>query len=214
MGHPRTTNALLLCGAFGSLLFMLVFLLDGATRPDYNPIYHPVSALSLGERGWIQTANFLIAGLLLTAFAIGIRRALRPGSGAVWGPFWLSLFGIGLFFSGVFPMDPMQNYPPGAPSGVLTDVSSAHLIHDVFGIVVFLSLPLACFAFARAFAKRARPWWAIYSLLTGLVTLVLFFYYGMAWENDSEAGGLLQRAMLMTGLVWMTLVALRLRKPA
>ncbi len=205
------TKFLLGCGIVGSILFVLVFLIDGTTRIGYDPMYHPVSALSLSDRGWIQITNFIVAGLLMTAFAVGLRRSLYPGHGARWSPLLLGLFGISLVFSGIFVMDPMQEYPPGAPAGTFSEgVSWQHDAHDAFGIVVFASLPIACFVLARGFGKSSRRGWALYSILTGLVMFVLFFIFGTMWENDSPFGGFIQRIMLMTGFVWITLVATHL----
>ena len=76
----------LACGVIGPLFFILVFLIEGATRMDYNPLRHPVSSLSYGDLGWMQAANFIITGSLLLAFAIGLRRTLRLSKGSVWGP--------------------------------------------------------------------------------------------------------------------------------
>lgn len=209
--QPRVTRTLLGCGAVGAVLFVLIFLLDGATRPGYDPVYHPVSALSLGNRGWIQIANFVLTGLLMVAFAVGLRRALYPGRGALWGPLLFGAFGLSLVCSGIFVMDPMQEYTPGAPAGIPQDVSWHHIVHDVFGIIVFLSLPIACFVFARRFAaKPARLGWTAYSLITGLALLMLLVAFGTAWENDSPVGGLIQRAMLIVGLGWVALVAVYL----
>ena len=70
------TTALLVCGAIAGPLFVIAFLIEGATRADYNPLRHPVSSLALGDNGWTQTANFIITGLLMLAFAVGLRRAL------------------------------------------------------------------------------------------------------------------------------------------
>ncbi|WP_218839237.1 DUF998 domain-containing protein [Evansella halocellulosilytica] len=209
----RLTICLLRCGMVGSIMFVIVFLVDGATRIGYDPIYHPVSALSLGDRGWIQVVNFIIAGLLMIAFAVGLRRALFPGHGAKWGPLLFGLFGLSLLFSGVFVMDPMKGYPPGAPSGVYSDGTSwHHTVHDAFGIVVFTSLPIACFVIARRFTKSARRSWSIYSTLTGFVMIVLFFIFGTLWESDSPFSGLIQRIMLIVGFLWTTLVAIYLIK--
>lgn len=211
----RITRVLLACGTVATIMFVLVFLIDGATRSGYDPVYHPVSALSLGERGWIQVMNFILSGLLMTAFAVGMRRAMRSGKGALWGPLWIGLFGVGLVFSGLFDMDPMQNYPPGAPSGIPSEVSQHHVIHDIWGLVVFLSLPLAILVVSRKFFKSpTNLGWAIYSLLVGLATLILVFIYGTAWENDSPVGGLIQRATLITGLSWVFLFSIHLRNSA
>src|SRR5581483_3301894 len=81
--QPLVLRLLLACGAIGPLLFIVVFLIEGVTRADYNPLRYPVSSLSIGDLGWIQAANFLMVGLLLCAFAIGLRRVLSGSRGAV-----------------------------------------------------------------------------------------------------------------------------------
>ncbi|WP_211279063.1 DUF998 domain-containing protein [Sutcliffiella halmapala] len=200
-------------GIVGSTMFVFVFLLDGATRIGYAPLYHPVSALSLGDRGWVQITNFIIAGLLMVAFAVGLRRSLYPGHGARWGPLLLGIFGVSLVFSGIFVMDPMQGYPLGAPSGIHTvGVSWHHHAHDVFGIFVFTSLPIACFVLARRFSKSASRGWTMYSMLTGMVMVVLLMFFGTLWENDHHFAGLIQRMMLVVGFTWITLMAAHLYK--
>jgi hypothetical protein len=71
-------RALLVCGVIAGPLFIVGFLIEGALTPDYDPLRHPVSSLALGPFGWTQTANFMIAGLLTLAFAIGLIRL--PGA--------------------------------------------------------------------------------------------------------------------------------------
>jgi hypothetical protein len=57
------SEALLMTGMVAAVVFVAVLLFEGARRPGYSPIYHTGSALSLGARGWIQTAS--AAGLVL-----------------------------------------------------------------------------------------------------------------------------------------------------
>jgi hypothetical protein len=209
--HARATRRLLACGAVGGPLFVVVLLLDGATRRGYDPAAHAVSQLSLGDRGWLQTANFVITGLLMTAFAAGLRRALRPGRGALWGPLLAGVFGLALLGSGVFVMDPMRGYPPGAPAGFPPDVSWHHTLHDSLGVVVFTTLPLACLVLARRFATEPGGLgWAAYSAATAVVMLALLVAFGAAWETGGDAAGLLQRAMIAAGWGWVALLAVRL----
>ena len=82
------TKTLLACGAIAGPLFVLVFLLEGATRANYDPLRHPVSSLALGDYGWVQSANFVAAGLLTLAFSVGLRRALRPPRARPGGRSW------------------------------------------------------------------------------------------------------------------------------
>lgn len=117
------TKTLLTCGAIAGPLFVSVFLLDGAVRANYDPLRHPVSSLALGDSGWTQTANFLVAGLLTLAFAAGLRRAFRPLKGSRWGPLLVGVWAIGLLGAGIFVTDPVSGYPLGT-----TD----QLTHSVF----------------------------------------------------------------------------------
>jgi hypothetical protein len=70
------TKALLVCGAVAGPLFMVAWLAQGAARANYDPLQHPISSLSIAERGWMQIASFIITGLLILAFSrSGSRRA-------------------------------------------------------------------------------------------------------------------------------------------
>jgi hypothetical membrane protein len=96
------TRSLLACGVIGPPLFVLVFLIEGATRPGYNPWRNWVSELSLGELGLMQIANFVVFGLLALGFAIGLRQVLRIGRGSLWGPILVAAFGLCLILAGIF----------------------------------------------------------------------------------------------------------------
>jgi hypothetical protein len=59
-----TTKLYLLLGVGAAVVFVAVVLIEGALRSGYNPVYHTGSELELGERGWIQRANFFVVGLV------------------------------------------------------------------------------------------------------------------------------------------------------
>ncbi len=63
----RVTSRLLACGAVAGPLFVAVFTAEGATRKSYDAMREPVSALALGDRGWMQRANFVGTGGLMLA---------------------------------------------------------------------------------------------------------------------------------------------------
>jgi hypothetical membrane protein len=196
------TRLLLGCGVVGAVLFVVTFLIDGATRPGYRPLYHPVSALALGARGWVQTSNFVATGVLMIAAAAGTRRALD----VVFGPAFLAPFGVGLVVSGVFTMDPMRGYPPGTEPGTPAILSRRHKVHDAFGFVVFASLAAAAIAFGLALEGD----WKIYSFATAALIIVLIIVFVIAWERDGPRMGLVQRLMVLVGWTWIALLCLSL----
>ena len=209
------TKALLAGGVLAGPLFTLGWAVEGATRPGYDPLRHPVSSLELGDFGWTQRANFLVAGGLTLASAVGLRRALPPPGGSTWGPLLVGAHAIGLLGAGIFVTDPVSGYPPGTP-GRLQGYGSVHAaLHDLFSVGTFVGLPAACLVFARHFAGRGQRGWAVYSAATGLVFLAGFVLASMAFgqvEPLVAFGGLFQRATVTLGLAWLTLLTVHLRR--
>jgi len=101
------SSAFASAGLVGALGFVVVFILDGATRPGYSARRHPVSALALGKRGWLQTTNFVVAGVLVIVGSVGLLLA-APGLGTRVGAVAVAVVGIGLVGSGLFRMDAMR----------------------------------------------------------------------------------------------------------
>ncbi|QSB16892.1 DUF998 domain-containing protein [Natronosporangium hydrolyticum] len=210
MNRFSSVRPLLFCGALAPPVFVVVFLVAGALRAGYDPTYHPVSALSLGGLGWLQITSFVVTGLLLLAFAVGLRRVMRPGPGSRWAPVLIGMVGVSLVASGVFVMDPIPTFPPGTTS-IPEPATWHHTLHDLAGAGVFGLLPIACFVMARWFGSRpGRPGWMWYSLVTGVAMIVLLIAFGTAYEADHAASGLVQRAQIIVGWAWISLVALRL----
>ncbi|WP_193596914.1 DUF998 domain-containing protein [Microbacterium sp. YJN-G] len=74
------SRALLGALAVTGPLWAAVSLIQAFTRPGFDLSRHPLSMLSLGDLGWLQIANFIVAG----ALAIIGARGLPPGSAARW----------------------------------------------------------------------------------------------------------------------------------
>ena len=206
------TRLLLLCGALAGPCFTIVWFIQGLTRSGYDPMRYAISSLSVGELGWIQIANFLITGSLIFAFSVALRQILRGPSGSVWGPVLVGLVGVGLIGAGLFVSDPLNGYPPGTPL-IPTQRTTHGILHDLFGVPVFLGLPIACFVFARLFARRGEHNWAWYSSLSGIGMFAVFLVARLGFRllptyPDLAANfGLLQRLTLIIGFTWLTLLA-------
>ncbi|HEY7418803.1 MAG TPA: DUF998 domain-containing protein [Ktedonobacteraceae bacterium] len=204
--QPVVIRLLLACGVIGPLLFIVVFLILGATRPHYSAWYNVVSSLSQGEGGWMQITNFIVCGALMLGFAIGLRRALRAGRGSTWGPILLSIFGLCLIGAGIFVTDPLLGYPPGAPS-----TPTVHgTLHNLLSLIVFATLIAACFVLARRDAANpVGRGWAFYSVATGILVAVFFVLTDVVALLGGPAG-LIQRICIILGWGWLSLLAIRL----
>jgi hypothetical protein len=188
-------NRLALCGVIAGPLFVLTFLINGIAVADYSPLRHPVSSLQLAS--WVQSANFIVAGALVVAFAVGTRLGF-------WGSLFIGLVGLGLVGSGIFTTDPVSGYPPGSPA--VSEYTWHGLVHDLFAIPTFVGWPIACFVLARRF----RPW---YSIASGVAFTVMFVLTNAAFAQTPglvEFGGLFQRLTIIIGFTWLTLLALHL----
>jgi hypothetical membrane protein len=209
----RQTNRLLLaCGVIGPVLFTLMYLIEGATRPGYNAWQQAISALSLSEQGWMQIVNFMVCGLLILGFGVGLRQTLGEGKNAKWGSLLVGAVGAGLFISGIFVTDPAQGYPPGIPAGPALPTTLHGAIHFFIGaIAVFGLLPASCWVLAQRFAHTLH--WgkagAIYSIVTGILMLAFFVAFAIAGKYHGPAG-LFERISIMLGMFWIVLFATRL----
>ena len=169
----RVTRSLLGYGLLAGPVYVGVSLAQAFTRDGFDITRHAWSLLANGPYGWIQIANLAVTGLMVIAFAVGLRRALRPGRGARWAPRLVTVYGLGMVAAAVFRADPAMGFPAGTPDGPGT-VSWHGILHLVTAGIGFLCLIAACFVVASRYAAEGRRGWAAYSRVTGVVFLAGF----------------------------------------
>ena len=155
-------------GIAGPIIFGVVGLVQSVLRQDHNLVAHPISALAAGPSGWVQNVNFLLFGLLMIAYAVGLHLGVRPSRWGVVGVAFLVLSGIGLVWGGVFPA---------------TDSAGAfdenRVLHIPGFIMTFLGGGIGLVVISRRMARDPR--WksvATYALATGITMLVLILVGG------------------------------------
>jgi len=217
MSESRATRALLTCGAAGPVLFLLLFHLDAVTRPGYELLRHGPSLLMTGDRGTLQVLNFVLAGLLALACAVGLRRTITHGRAATWGPRLMAVYGIGVICTALFRTDPEEGYPPGTPTDRLPGTnypSTWHsTLHTPSVILLFASATATCFVFARRFATEpgGRPWAAcLVAIGVAAPTMLALGISISAIPALTTLDGILGRAIIPLGFIWATLIPLRL----
>ncbi|MFF9363863.1 DUF998 domain-containing protein [Streptomyces griseoluteus] len=198
---PLTTRALLACGAVAGPLFLGVGVVEGLTRTGFDFSRNAISQLSLGSLGWIQIATFVVTGVLVTAGAVGLRRAIGP----TWAPRLVGVFGASFLLAGVFTADPGAGFPGGTPDGPAR-LSGHGTVHMLSGTVGYLALCAAFFVLARHFATQGRPGWALAYRILPLGVLAGFAGSAATVAAFTAAAGL--------GLLALTAAIARLAGPA
>lgn len=189
-------------GVIGPAIFVAVFLLEGWIRPGYNPMAEYVSALSLGGRGWVQIANFVLFGALLFGFTRAVAAEFSTGKASRWGLILLTVISACYFFSGPFVMD---------PASALRDEMTVHgMIHGILGALAFVLMPITIFVFLRRF--RSDPKWHFLSGWTlglGILCAAVDIYFSIISKipilmtSQSPLIGLIQRGVIVPFMIWV-----------
>jgi hypothetical protein len=204
-GAPPS-RLLLGCGVLAGPLYLAVGILQGFLRPGFDFARHPLSVLANGPGGWVQTANFVITGLLVLAAAVGFQRVLGPKSRAV--SWFLGAYGGSMLVASVFHADPMDGFPIGTPVGPPTSISPSGIVHFAAGGLGFVSLGISCLFAARAMSHRDSRSLARLSLLSGLIVLVGFF--SVAIPNASPVLGIW--IAVVVGWAWLAILSRHLSR--
>ncbi|WP_405940931.1 DUF998 domain-containing protein [Streptomyces sp. NBC_00207] len=181
-------------------LFLGAAVVQGLARDGFDFTRNAFSQLALGESGWVQTVNFLLAGALLTAGAAGLRRMLGGDAGGTWGPVLIGVFGVSFWAAAAFPADVGAGFPAGAPdSTVLSGHGAAHM---AAGMIGYLALCAAFVVLSRPLAARGHRGWAMASRLVPVAVLAGFMASAASVLAFTAGAGL--------GLLSLTAVTARL----
>jgi hypothetical protein len=198
------TRALLACGAVAGPLYVTVTMVQALTRAGFDLRQHRFTLLTTGDLGWVHQANMLLVGVLTVLLAIGVRRVLRTGRGAVWGPRLLGLFGAAYIVGGALTADPVVGFPPGTtPEAVHTTWQGA--VQNASRGASSLLLIAASLVIAGWFAAEGRRGWAwVYGAAIPAVFAALAAV-GFAIGVNPAAP-----AFLATPWIWVTALAAHL----
>jgi hypothetical protein len=180
---------------FGSVLISLSvleydFMLGIGWHPVTNPAGAWPSGLALGPYGPAQVANFVVSGLLLAFFSLGLQLGTKDGHSPPLGPAFLFVAGTAMMLMG-FETDPIRRIGPRSLHG---------LIHDAAFVIFVLAFLAALFSLWRKF--ELVPRWrghARYTLATGMLTVLLLLLPGVAYY-----------LFIVVLLAWIEVTAIRL----
>ena len=203
----RAVRSLLYCGMIAGPFYLTVGLIQAFLREGFDLARHPLSVLANGPGGWVQTANFVVTGLLVLTAAAGFRRVLgKQSRGVTW---FLGGFGVAMIVAAIFPADPVDGFPPGTPEGFPTSISTTGLVHFIAGAFGFTCLAISCFFAAWGMYRRNVSSLALLSLLSGLA--VVFGFFGGIVLPVGILGIWLA---VVVGWAWLGVMSLRLSRMA
>jgi hypothetical protein len=174
-------------------LWAAVSLAQVATRDGFDLMRHPLSLLSTGSLGWVQIANFVVAGLLMMVGAASL--------GGKWAPRLVSAAGFGMIAAGLLVMDPGGGFPAGHDE-VPTTMTWHAIGHMVAGTVTFTMLIAACYVLAKRATSRGP---AVAAVISGTALLT-----GWMWAMSGGTAGTLTLAVgAITAMLYVSWTALR-----
>ena len=186
--RPLTPTVLLVAGC-GGVLFIATYIVLGFLTPGYNSLHDTISALELTPFRLAQQINFLVFGVLLCMFALGLRREMQQGFGSVLIPLIQFLDGLAVIGDAVF----IRPVP--------------HLVCD---LLAFNAALCVLFLFGWRF-RRDPHWrgWTAYSILTAIAMMALLLGFGMANHLGGPAG-LMEKLATVVRTSWSVLFVVRL----
>jgi hypothetical protein len=189
----RVTKSLLGYGVIAGPFYVVVSLAQALTRDGFDLTRHSWSLLSNGDLGWLQITNFILTGLMVLAFAVGLARAQKGR----WAPALIGVYGASLIAAGVLRADPSSGFPVGTADGPGA-VSWHGLGHFAAGGIGFLCLIAACFVVARRLPRGL----ALFSRVTGVGFLAGFV--GIASGSGNPVTVLAFVAAVLLAWAWLS----------
>ena len=197
------TRQLLRWGTIAGPFYLTLGVGQGLLREGFSFERHPLSVLANGSSGWIQTANFALAGLMVIAAVAGFRRLQAPAPGA-W-TWFLGAYGMGMILAAIFPADPVDGFPPGTPEGFPSSISTTGLIHFIVGALTFTLLGISGLCAAWAMRRWAASLAGL-SLFSG-VSVLGGFFGGIALPIGVAGIWF----AVIVGWLWLMVLSLRLK---
>lgn len=199
LGPLSVYGVLALTGVVAPVIFIIANLTAAFLSPGYKFIRDSISSLALTPLGWVQTIAFMLMGLLIEAFVVGLILSIRGRWGFRLGAGILVFFGFGVLLVGAFHTD-----PAGGPHTV------EGMIHGVVAAAVFWLFPIA--SLLIAYDLRKELYWKgffVYTIIASVIALALLL--ARVWlPSELSWFGLYERILALDELIWVEVVAVRL----
>jgi hypothetical membrane protein len=196
-----TLRFLAMCGIFGPIIYSIVLLNLGFFTPGYDHFSQYMSELGAVDAAnpWLMNIlGFLLLGILMMLFSVGLDQGIQPGPSGKLGPLLVFLSGLALVFVAFFPCDPGCN-----------NTSFIGLMHGNAAFVAQFALVGApLFLLFRLDHDDRWRRYVVFSLFVAIIGAML----GVLFQFDvlSEWVGLMQRLSFGILFVWLVVMGIKL----
>jgi hypothetical membrane protein len=196
----RTAAFLALLAIVGMGYYLVSVMAAHLLRPDVDPVSEPVSNYAVGPYGFLIGIAIFALGVGSLALTFGLHLGIAPPGRSRVGLLLLALYGVGQLGVAIFSID--------AESAQTTTTG---LVHNIAGNVSFFCFPPAVILLSLGMGKDER-WRSVKRPALALALVVLVGAILVLVSANVVGGfGIAQRLFLFTTVLWMLLVALRLR---
>lgn len=180
-------------------VYVILDVIAQVLPPHYSAFSQAESDLAVGPYGFVMTINFVVRGLLSLALVWALSRGMSKSGLARAGLVLLAVWGLGALVLALFPTDLAGAKP------------SLHgVIHLFVALLAFICGATGELLLALHFASDDR-WRSLRmpALVIALLATILFVL--LLLSVFPHAYGLVERTFIGLVLLWMLVVALRLR---
>lgn len=200
----RNAAYLAMCGAAVPLVFAAMVIVGGVVQEGYSHASQAISELGGVEAGspLVQNLNFVITGILVMVFAIGLHHAPGLQGGAMKGPVLIGVFGLVTAVA-----QPVFSCDAGCEGA-----TGIGLAHNITGVASFLSVVAGIWLMGKRF--RITEGWESYAkpsrmtAVAALVALLTWIFVSKIIGVDS-VNGILQRVFVGIVLLWIGFIGVK-----
>lgn len=182
-------------GILAPILFTILIIIGTLATPGYNQFSQTIS--ELGQVGQtyalLQDTNFVLTGLLIIVFTIGLRTSIALARFSGFGPILILAYPAAFVIVGtIIPL----------PSPFHVPVGSIGYFVTILGMIL-----------TSRSMRRDASWnrLATFTLIVGIILVIGFFIYGFLQSQGilTDWLGLIQRLELAPFFLWTEVTAVR-----
>jgi hypothetical protein len=191
----KTHSFLSLAGIAGAAIFLIVLLALDILQLKNSGIVLTVSELVHTSVGWLQSASFVLFGILFFAFVLKLFLFTGRKFSSIAGTAFFGLTSIGMILIATVP-----------------DQTSMEILHNSFAGLICASFMTGCIAFAVHFMQEPR--WKKYSFFT-IATLLVSLTFALLWAllpAKLHLAGVNEQLLFTSSIVWVSVISVKLFK--